>query len=78
MDFNLFGCETWSLRSREEHRLKAFEHRVLTSILRPRRDGIGGLRKLHNEELHDVYSTPHIIRMIKSRKVRWAGHVVHV
>jgi hypothetical protein len=72
----LYGCETWSLTLREEHRLRVFENRVLRRILRPKRDEVtGGWRKLHNEELHNVYSSPSIIRMIKSRKMCWAGHV---
>jgi hypothetical protein len=72
----LHGCETWSLILREEHRLKVFENRVLRRIFGPKRDEVtGGWRKLHNEELHNLYSSPSIIRMIKSRRMRWAGHV---
>jgi hypothetical protein len=63
----LYGCETWSLTLREEHRLKVFENRVLR-IFGPRRDEVtGGWRKLLNEEFHNLYSSPSIIRMIKSR-----------
>jgi hypothetical protein len=73
----LYGCETWSLTLREEH--KVFENRVLRSISGPRRDEVRGVwRKLHNKELHNLYSSPSIIRMIKSRKIRWAGHVARV
>jgi hypothetical protein len=55
-----------------------FENRVLRRIFRPRRDEVtGGWRKLRNEELHDLYSSPSIIRIIKPRKMRWAGHVGH-
>jgi hypothetical protein len=72
----LYGCETWSLTLREEHRLRVFENRVLRRIFGPKRDEVtGGWRKLHNEELHNLYSSPSIIRMIKSRKIRWARHV---
>jgi hypothetical protein len=73
----LYGCETWSLTLREEHRLRVFANRVLRRIFGPKRDEVtGGWRKLHNEELHNLYSSPSIIRMIKSRSVRWAGCVV--
>jgi hypothetical protein len=71
----LYGCETWSLTLREEDRLRVFENRVLR-IFGPKRDEVtGGWRKLHDEELHNLYSSPSIIRMIKSRGMRWAGHV---
>jgi hypothetical protein len=72
----LCGCETWSLTLREEHRLRVFENKVLRRIFGPKRDEeTVGWRKLHNEELHDLYSLPSIIRIIKSRRMRWAGHV---
>jgi hypothetical protein len=72
----LYGCETWSLTLREEHRLRVCENRVLRGIFGPKRDEvIGGWRKLHNEELHNLYCSPSIIRIIKSRRMRWAGHV---
>jgi hypothetical protein len=62
----LYGCETWSLTLREEHRLRVFENRMLRKVCRPRRDEVtGGWRKLHNEELRDLYSSPSIIRIIK-------------
>jgi hypothetical protein len=71
-----YGCETWSLTLREEHRLRVFENRVLRRIFGLKRDeGTGDWRKLHNEELHRLYSSPSIIRMMKSRRMRWAGHV---
>jgi hypothetical protein len=60
----------------EEHRLRVFENRVLRRIFGPKKDEVTGeLRKLHNEELRDLYSSPSIIRIIKSRRMRWAGHV---
>jgi hypothetical protein len=72
----LFGCETWSLTLREEHRLRVFEKRVLRRIFGPKRGKVTGeWRKLHNEEHRDLYSSPSIIRIIKSRRMRWAGHV---
>jgi hypothetical protein len=62
----LFGCETWSLTLREEHRLRVFEKRVLRRIFGPKRDEVMGYwRRLHNEELHNLYSLPNIIRKIK-------------
>jgi hypothetical protein len=73
----LYGCETWSLTIREEHRLRVFENRVLRRIFGPKRDEVTGeWRNLHNEELCDFYSLLSIIRIIKLRKVRLAGHVV--
>jgi hypothetical protein len=64
--------------SREEHRLRVFENRVLR-IFEPKRDKVaGGWRKLHNQELHNLHSSPRIIRMIKSRRMRWAGHVARI
>jgi hypothetical protein len=75
----LYGCETWSLTLREEHRLREFENRVLRRIFGPKRDEVTGeWRKMHNRELHDLYSSPSIIRIIKSRKMRWAGHVARM
>ena len=72
----MYGCETWSLRLREEHRLTVFENSVLRRIFGPKRDGVTGeWRKLHNEELNDLYSSPNIVRVIKLRRMRWAGHV---
>jgi hypothetical protein len=72
----LYGCEAWSLTLREEHKLRVFEDRVLRRIFGPKRDGVtGGWRKLCNEELHNLYSWPSIIRIIKLRRMRWAGHV---
>jgi hypothetical protein len=72
----LYGCETWSLILREEHRLRVFENRVLRRLFGPKRDIVtGDWRKLHNEELHNLYSSPDIIRIIKSKRMRWAEHV---
>jgi hypothetical protein len=66
----LYGCETWSLTLREEHRLRVFENRVLRRIFVPKWDEVtGGRKKLHNEKFHDSYSSPSIIRMIKSRRM---------
>jgi hypothetical protein len=59
----------------EKHRLRVFENRLLRKIFRPKREEDGSWRKLHNDELHDLYSSPNIVRVIKSRRMRWAGHV---
>jgi hypothetical protein len=73
----LHGCETWSLTLREEHRLRRFENRVLRRIFGPKRDEVTGeWRKLHNEQLLNLYSSSSMIRMIKAR--RWAGHVARM
>jgi hypothetical protein len=72
----LYGCETWSLALREEHRLKVFENRVLRRIFGPKRDEVtGGWRKLHSDEIRDLYSSPSIIIVLKLRRMRWAGHL---
>jgi hypothetical protein len=74
-----YGCETWSLTLREEHRLRVFENRVLRRIFGPKRDEVTEeWRKLHNEELHNLYSSPDIIRQVKSRRMGWAGHVARM
>jgi hypothetical protein len=75
----LHMIETWPLILREEHRLKVFAKRVLRTICGPNKDEvIGGWRKLHSEELHNVYSSPNIITMIKSRRMRWAEHAARM
>jgi hypothetical protein len=75
----LYGCETLSLKLREEHRLSVFENRVLRRTFGPNRDEVTGERKkLHNEEHHTLFSSPNIIRRIKSRRMRWAGHVARI
>jgi hypothetical protein len=75
----LYGCETWSLTVREEHRQRVFENKVLRRIFGPKKDEVaGGWRKLHDEDLRDLHSSPNIIRIIKSRRMRWAGHVARM
>jgi len=71
----LYRCESWSLTLREKRRLRMFENRVFG----PKRDEVtGNWRKLHNEELSDLYSLPNIVRVVKSRRIRWAGHVARM
>ena len=72
----LYGCETWSKTLREERRLRVFENRVLRRVFGPKRDEVTGeWRKLHNEELSDLCSLPNIVRVVKSRRMKWAGNV---
>jgi len=76
----VFGhIRTWSLTLREERKLRVFENMVLRRIFGPRRDEVTGeWRRLHNEELNDLYSSHNIVRVIKSRRMRWAGHVARM
>jgi len=75
----LYGCEPWSLTLREEGRLRVFENRVLRRIFGPKMDEVTGeWRKLHNDKLNDLYSSPNIVRVVKSRRMRWAGHVARM
>jgi hypothetical protein len=75
----LYGCETWSLTLREEHRLRVFENRVLRRIFGPKRDEVTDeWKKLHNEELRYLYSSSSIIGIISSRRMGWAGHVARM
>ena len=72
----LYGCETWSLTLREARRLSVFENRVLRKIFGAERDGVSGeWRNMHNDDLHDLYCSPNIVRVIKPRRMRWVGHV---
>jgi hypothetical protein len=75
----LYGCETWSLTLREEYTITVFENRVLRRKFGPKRDEVAGeRRRLHNEELHVVYSSPNVFKVIKSRKMRWTVHVARM
>ena len=75
----LYGCGTWSLTLREERKLRVFENKVLRRIFGPRRDEVtGDWRRLLNKELNDLYCSPNIVRVIKSRRMRWAGHVARM
>jgi len=71
----LYGCENWALTLREEYRLTAFENRMLRRIFGPKKDEVTGeCRKIHTEELNDLYSSPNFVRVIKTRRMRWAEH----
>ncbi|KAJ4434747.1 hypothetical protein ANN_23316 [Periplaneta americana] len=75
----LYGCETWTLTLKEEQRLRVFANKVLRKIFGAKWDEVTGeWRTLHNAELHALYSSPDIIRNIKSRRLRWAGHVARM
>jgi len=75
----LYGRETWSLTLREERKLTVFENMVLRRIFGPRRDEVtGDWRRMHNEELNDLCFSPNIVRVIKSRRMRWAGHLARI
>jgi hypothetical protein len=74
----LYGCETWSLTLGEEHGLRVFENRMLRRIFRLKWEEDGSWRKLYNDELRSLCSSPNIIRVIKSRRMRWAGHMARM
>jgi len=75
----LHGCETWSLTLREERRLRVLENRVMRRMFGLKRNKVTGeWRKLHNEELNDIYCSPNIVRVIKSRRMKWVGHVARM
>jgi hypothetical protein len=79
LPFVLYDCKTLSLRLREECRLRIFENRVLRRLFGPKRDEVTGeWRRLHNKELYALYSSTNIIRVMKSRRLRWAGHVARM
>jgi hypothetical protein len=75
----LYECETWLLTLREKCRLRVFENRVLKKVFGPKRDEVTGeCRKLHNEELNDLYTLPNIVWLVKSRRMRWTRHVARM
>jgi hypothetical protein len=74
----LYWCETWSLTLKEEHRLRVFVNRVLRRIFEPKREEDESRGKLHNDELHSLYSSPYIFRVSKSRRMRCEGHVARM
>ena len=74
----LYVCETWSLTLREESRLRVFENKILRRIFGPKRGANGEWERLHNEEHHSLYRSGNIVRVIKSTRFRWAGHVMRM
>jgi hypothetical protein len=79
LHFVLYGCETWSLTLREERRLRVFENRVLRRAFGAKRDEVSGKwRKLLNEERNDLYSLPNIVRVVKSRRMRWEWYLARM
>jgi len=75
----LYGCETWSLKLRGESRLRVSENRLLRRVFGPKRDEVKGeWRNLHNEELNDLFCSPNTVWVIKSRRMKWAGHVARI
>ena len=75
----LYGCETWSLKRREKGRVRVFENKVLRRIFGPKKEEVTEeWRKLHNEKLNDLYSSSNIVRVIKSRRMRWATQVARM
>ena len=74
----LYGCQIGYLRLREERRLKVFENRILRRIFGSKRDTNGERRRLHNEEFHSLYCSPNIVRVIKSRRLRWTCHIARM
>jgi hypothetical protein len=74
-----YGCETWYLTLKEEHRVRVSENRVLKRIFGPKREEVAGdWRRLHNEGLHNLYTSPIIVKVIKSRRMRWTGHIARM
>jgi hypothetical protein len=79
LPFVLYGRETWSLELGEKHRLGVSENKVLRGIFGPKGEEVaGGWKRLHNEELHNLYALPNVIRVINSRRIRWARHLARM
>ena len=78
MPIVLYGCEALYLTLREERRLRVIENKILRRIFGPKSDENGEWGRLQNEELHGLYRSPNIVRVIKSRRLRWAGHVARM
>jgi len=74
----LYGCEAWSLALSEEHRPRVFENRILRRIFRPMRNENGEWRRFHSEEIYSLYRSPNLVRVINSKRLRWAGQVARI
>jgi hypothetical protein len=75
----LYGCETWLVTLKEKHRLRIFDNRMLGGLFGPEREDVMvGLIRVDNEKLHNLYSSPNIVRVIKSWRMKWAGHVEYM
>jgi hypothetical protein len=75
----LYGCETWSLTLTEKHRLREYENGMLRRIFGPKKKKVvGGWKRLQNDKLHNLYASPNVVSVIKSKRIKWVGHAAHM